>query len=344
MSYTVDPVNPAEPTDDREAGMMAAEFRAIKGYIKDTVLKAITDNKTASDDSLKAINDKLNVATGNADLPAATGLIPVVAAIYKALYTETTGAFAKLNAVITKADAQATAIAQANQTIANLGNTVQQLSQSFATLNNKFNLLTGDVNSIILEFPVGYVLVTKNSANPATYLKYGTWKQVCKGTYLAGIGASVYDGKTAYNFTTPGATYGAPTIRLDYSQMPAHRHASNVLCRINKDTGQFLTSVDGVPTQGDGVKVIIGYGSDGKPIYGSESSGGIPAYYTRNYDGPALNVPNGNNNYGKELQGVPYTSYVGGGGTGADTGTPQPVNPVWLNPTTTAYYMWERTA
>ena len=340
MSYTVDPANPAEPTDDREAGMMAAELRAIKGYIKNNVLKAIT----ASDDSIKAINDKLNVATGNADLPADKGLIPIVAAIYKALYDKTTGAFVRLTAVITKADQQATAIAQANQTIANLGNTVQQLSQSFAALNNKFNQLTGDVNSIILEFPVGYVLVTKNANNPATYLKYGTWKQVCKGTYLAGIGASVYDGKTAYNFTNPGATYGAPTIRLDYSQMPAHRHASNVLCRINKDTGQFLTSVDGVPTQGDGVKVIIGYDSAGKPIYGSESSGGIPAYYTRNYDGPALNVPNGNNNYGKELQGVPYTSYVGGGGTGADTGTPQPVNPVRLNPTTTAYYMWERTA
>ena len=218
------------------------------------------------------------------------------------------------------------------------------MSQSFTTLNNKFNQLTGDVDAIILEFPIGYVLVTKNANNPATYLKYGTWKQVCKGTYLAGIGASVYDGKTAYNFTNPGATYGAPTIRLDYSQMPAHRHASNVLCRINKGSGQFLTSVDGVPTQGDGVKVIIGYDSAGNPIYGSESSGGVPAYYTRNYDGPALNVPDGTNNYGKELQGVPYTGYAGGGGTGANTGTPQPVNPVWLNPTTTAYYMWERTA
>ena len=340
MSYTVDPANPAEPTDDREAGMMAAEFRAIKGYIKNNVLKAIT----ASDDSIKAINDKLNVATGNADLPADTGLIPLVATIYNALYDRTTGAFVRLNAVITKADQQAQQIQGLQEANNQLNTAFQQLSQSFTALNNKFNLLTGDVNSIVLEFPVGYVLVTKNANNPATYLKYGTWKQVCKGTYLAGIGASVYDGRTAYNFTNPGATYGAPTIRLDYSQMPAHRHASNVLCRINKDTGQFLTSVDGVPTQGDGVKVIIGYDSAGKPIYGSESSGAIPAYYTRNYDGPALNVPNGNNNYGKELQGVPYTSYVGGGGTGADTGTPQPVNPVWLNPTATAYYMWERTA
>lgn len=340
MSYTVDPANPLEPTDDREAGMMAAEFRAIKGYIKNNVLKAITD----SDNSIKAINDKLNVATGNADLPAATGLIPLVATIYNALYDKTTGAFVRLNAVITKADQQAQQIQGLQDANNQLNTAFQQLSQSFTTLNNKFNQLTGDVNSIILEFPVGYVLVTKNANNPATYLQYGTWKQVCKGTYLAGIGASVYDGKTAYNFTNPGATYGAPTIRLDYSQMPAHRHASNVLCRINKGTGQFLTSVDGVPTQGDGVKVIIGYDSAGNPIYGSESSGAIPAYYTRNYDGPALNVPDGTNNYGKELQGVPYTSYVGGSGTGANTGTPQPVNPVWLNPTTTAYYMWERTA
>lgn len=339
MSYSVDPVNPAEPTDDREAGMMAAEFRSIKGYIKNTVLKAITDNKTASDDSLKSINDKLNVATGNADLPATTGLIPIVAGIYKALYAEGTGVIAKLSSLSTKVDQQATALAQANQTIANLNSAMQQLSQSFTTLNNKFNQLTGDVDSIILELPVGYVLITKNSANPATYLKYGEWKQVCKGTYLVGVGASTYSGATAYNFTQPGGAYGEPSVSLHVGHLPKHRHASNVIVRSQK-----LTAVDGEATGGDGVKVIIGYDSSGKPIYGSESSGATPAYYTTNYEGTETATWENHKDYGKSQQRIPYTSYVGGQYVGAEGGSSWHQVPVQLNPLATAYYMWERTA
>ena len=341
MSYTVDPVNPLEPTDDREAGMMAAEFRAIKGYLKNNLLKAITDNKTASDDSLKSINDKLDVATGNADLPADNGLIPLVATIYNALYDKTTGAFVRLNAVITKADQQATALDQANQTIASLSNTVQQLSQSFTTLNNKFNQLTGDVNSIVLEFPVGYVLVTKNSNNPATYLTYGIWKQVCKGTYLVGVGTSSYSGATAYNFTQPGSVYGEPSVSLHIGHLPKHRHASNVIVRTQK-----LTAVDGEPTGGDGVKVIIGYDSSGNPIYGSESSGASPAYYTTNYEGTETSTWENHKDYGKSQQRIPYTSYVGGQYTASGLGGAPSWNqvPVSIKPLATAYYMWERTA
>lgn len=341
MSYTVEPTNPLEPTDDREAGMMAAEFRTIKGYLKNTLLKAITDNKTASDDGLKSINDKLNTATGNADLPATTGLIPIVAGIYKALYTEGTGVIAKLSSVSTKVDQQATALEQANQTIANLNSAMQQLSQSFTALNNKFNQLTGDVDSIILELPVGYVLITKNSANPATYLKYGEWKQVCKGTYLVGVGASTYSGATAYNFTQPGGAYGEPSVSLTVAHLPKHRHASNVIVRTQK-----LTSVDGEPTGGDGVKVIIGYDSAGNPIYGSESSGAAQAYYTTNYEGTETATWENPKDYGKSQQRIPYTSYAGGQYTASGLGGVPSWSqlPVRLNPLATAYYMWERTA
>lgn len=344
MSYSVDPANPAEPTDDREAGMMAAEFRSIKGYIKTTVLKAITDNKTASDDGLKAINDKLNVATDNADLPAATGLIPVVVGIYKALYAETTGAFAKLNAVISKTDQQAQQIQGLQEANNQLATSFQQLSQSFTALNQKFNQLTTNIGNIKLEFPVGYVLVTKTAANPATYLGYGTWKAACEGKYLVGVGRSVYNNATGFNFTTAGFTYGNPYVMLAYSQIPPHRHSTNVIVRLGKTGGgQYLTKVDGEPTLGDGFKVIIGYDSSGNPIYGSESSGAKPAYYTRNYEGPVLNTWETSKDYGKEQQAVPFTGYAFGTGVGPD-GTSYGWNPVTINPTAVAYYMWERTA
>ena len=341
MSYTVDPTNPAEPTDDREAGMMAAEFRAIKAYIKNTVVKSIIDNNTTGDDGITAINNKLNLATGNADLPADKGLIPIVAEIYKALYTEATGFIAKLSTNIANTDANSRALAQANQTIAGLSQTVQQLGQSFTTLNNKFNQLTAAVDAIILEFPIGYVLVTKNSADPATYLKYGTWKQVCKGTYLVGVGASSYSGATAYNFTQPGAAYGEPSVSLTVAHLPKHRHASNVIVRTQK-----LTAVDGEPTGGDGVKVIIGYDSAGNPIYGSESSGASQAYYTTNYEGTETATWENHKDYGKSQQRIPYTSYVGGQYTASGLGGAPSWNqlPVRLAPLATAYYMWERTA
>lgn len=345
MSYSVDPANPAEPTDDREAGMMAAEFRSIKGYLKNNLLKAITDNKTASDASLKSINDKLNVATGNADLPAAAGLIPVVAAIYNALYAETTGTFAKLNAVITKADQQAQQIQGLQEANNQLTTAFQQLSQSFTALNQKFNQLTSNVGNIKLEFPVGYVIVTKTAANPATYLGYGTWKAACEGKYLAGVGRSVYNNATGFNFTAAGVTYGYPYVQLAYNQIPPHRHTTNVLVRLSKTGGgQFLTKVNGEPTLGEGTQVIIGYHPQtNEPIYGSESSGARPGYYTRNYEGPVLNTWENHKDYGKDQQAVPYTGYAHGNGINSD-GTSRNWEPTPINPTAVAYYMWERTA
>lgn len=342
MSYTVDPVNPAEPTDTREAGMMAAEFRAIKGYIKNTVVKSITDNKASSDDGLAAINTKLNTATGNSELPAGKGLIPIVAEIYAALYTATTGVMDKLSSVISTTNSNTSAISAANDKIANLSTTVQQLSQSFAALNTKFNQLTAAVDDIVLEFPVNSILITANSNNPSTYLNYGVWEQVCKGKYLVGVGASIYNGSNAFNFTTAGATYGYPSTTIEWSQMPPHRHVTNVLVRTSKTNGQFLTSVDGEPTLGDGVKVVIGtHPQTGEPIYGSEANGAIPAYYTNVYDGTALNTWENHKNYGSSQQGVPYTGYAGGSGINSN-GTAKAQAPVTVMPLAEAYYMWKR--
>jgi hypothetical protein len=44
---------------------------------------------------------------------------------------------------------------------------------------------TGDVNLASL-YPVGSVIVTTNSTNPATTLGFGTWVQIAQGTVLTG--------------------------------------------------------------------------------------------------------------------------------------------------------------
>lgn len=94
------------------------------------------------------------------------------------------------------------------------------------------------------------------------------------------------------------------------------------------------------------IKVIIGYDSAGNPIYGSESSGASPAYYTTNYEGTDTATWENHKDYGKSQQRIPYTSYEGGQYTISGAGgTPSWAQvPVQLNPLAAAYYMWERTA
>ena len=344
MSYTVDATNPAEPTDSREAGMMAAEFRSIKAYLKNVLLKQITDNNAATTTAINAINAVLNDDTNAEGLPDANGVLDVLATIYAALYTADTGALPKLSTLSATVAGIAQTVGANQQAIAQLTQSMSQLNQSHSNLSNKVTQLTNKVDSLIIDFPVGYVLITKNGANPNTYLKYGTWVRTGEGKYLAGVGKSILNGATAFNFTNAGSSYGYGSVTLSWEQMPPHRHITNVLVRTSKSNGQFLTSVDGEPTLGDGVKVIIGYHPQtGEPIYGSEANGGVPAYYTNVYEGSALNTWENHKNYGNTQQGVPYTGYAGGTGITAN-GTSKANSPVELMPLAVAYYMWERTA
>lgn len=344
MSYTVDATNPAEPTDSREAGMMAAEFRSIKAYLKNVLLKQITDNNTATTTAIAALQAIINDDTGVDSLPDDAGILDVLTTIYTALYTADTGALAKLSSLAATVTTMGQTLNSTQQTLSSLSDTVSQLAQSHSSLNNKVTALTNKVDSLVVDFPIGYVLITKNSANPSTYLKYGTWVRTGEGKYLAGVGKSVLNGATAFNFANAGSSYGYGSVTLSWEQMPPHRHITNVLVRTSKANGQFLTSVDGTPTLGDGVKVIIGsHPQTGEPIYGSEANGGVPAYYTNVYEGSALNTWENHKNYGNTQQGVPYTGYAGGTGIN-DNGTSKANSPVEIMPLAVAYYMWERTA
>ena len=40
--YTIEPANPAQPTDDKAAGYAGAEFRALKAYIQTNIMPVIS--------------------------------------------------------------------------------------------------------------------------------------------------------------------------------------------------------------------------------------------------------------------------------------------------------------
>ena len=39
--YTIEPANPAQPTDDKAAGYAAAEFRSLKAYIQANIMPVL---------------------------------------------------------------------------------------------------------------------------------------------------------------------------------------------------------------------------------------------------------------------------------------------------------------
>ena len=66
--------------------------------------------------------------------------------------------------------------------------------------------------------PVGSVYISIDSANPATYLGFGTWEAWGSGHVPVGVDA----GQTEFN--TVEKTGGAKTHTLTVAQMPAHKH------------------------------------------------------------------------------------------------------------------------
>src|SRR3990167_5275736 len=70
-------------------------------------------------------------------------------------------------------------------------------------------------------YPVGAILISSDSANPATYLGFGTWVAEAVGRFLVGVDAGDPD------FDASGDTGGAKTHVLTTAEMPAHPHVQN---------------------------------------------------------------------------------------------------------------------
>ena len=94
-----------------------------------------------------------------------------------------------------------------------------------------------------LLYPVGKILISHESANPSTYLGFGTWVAAAVGRFIVGVDSGDVD------FDAAGNTGGAKTVTLTEAQIPAHAH---LLQRYPTTTGASSgftadTSMSGTP-------------------------------------------------------------------------------------------------
>lgn len=93
---------------------------------------------------------------------------------------------------------------------------------------NKGLLVNGtDINAMIQKlYPIGHIIMSANSANPSTYLGFGTWVEWGSGRVPVGVNASDTD------FNTVEKTGGSKTVNLE------HQHTESV----GADSGKMYLS------------------------------------------------------------------------------------------------------
>lgn len=82
-------------------------------------------------------------------------------------------------------------------------------------------ILRDFMRTMTTQLPVGSIYMNKtNSANPSTYLGYGTWTAI-EGYVVAGYKSG------DPNFGTAGVTVGSATHTLTTAEIPSHTHSAN---------------------------------------------------------------------------------------------------------------------
>lgn len=115
-----------------------------------------------------------------------------------------------------------------------LGNYVTKVSGKGLSSNDFTNAyktvldnITTTINNAILEsdkkkYPIGHEIYTKNSANPSTYMGFGTWELTSVGRMQVGVNPNDTD------FNTAGKTGGSKTHKLTVDEIPTHSHGQKI--------------------------------------------------------------------------------------------------------------------
>ena len=252
--YVVSAVDATEPNDDRPASYLGIEMRTLKAH-NNSVNQAQGETNTSVAEDLAAIEALFNTATGVTGLPAGKGVLNVLLALYKEVFGYTEGSTV-VPSLAAKIEALSTNITNTvNGTLSQLTNTVNQHSTSINTLNNTvgqhstalsnhgtlLNSHTQSINNINTsitnlqnapssKLPVGFVFMTTNSANPSTYLGYGTWVATNQGRIPVGVGNNIAG--TGYNIGQAGVNYGERSINIAANNIPEHSHSYSGLTDI----------------------------------------------------------------------------------------------------------------
>lgn len=83
------------------------------------------------------------------------------------------------------------------------------------TSDEGLNELVVAVGALLM--PVGSIYFSHNSANPATYLGFGTWVAIAD-RIIIGVGSDT-------DWDAAGDTFGAKTVTLTLNEIPSHNHA-----------------------------------------------------------------------------------------------------------------------
>jgi hypothetical protein len=123
-------------------------------------------------------------------------------------------------------------------------------------------------------YPVGIIISTYVSTNPADLFGFGTWVAHGVGRVMVGYDASQSE------FNAAGKQGGAKTHTLTTSEMPSHTHTQN---EHKHNLPRTLKRVQNLPSGGDGVWVWEDVGS------GGINSGNATATNNNTGDGAAHN-------------------------------------------------------
>lgn len=252
--YVVSAVDATEPNDDRPASYLGIEMRTLKGHVN-SVNQAQGETNTSVTEDLAAIEALFNTATGVTGLPTDKGVLNVLLALFKEVfgYTEGDTVYPSLAAKVAAIDASMTNTI--NGTLGTLTNTVNQHTSAINSLNttvqqqaikltnqenwlngygSRINSLESSVsylsNSPSTRLPVGFVLMSTNAANPATYLGYGSWVATNQGRIPVGVGNNIAG--TGYNIEMAGVNYGGRSINIAANNIPEHSHSYSRLTDI----------------------------------------------------------------------------------------------------------------
>lgn len=127
-------------------------------------------------------------------------------------------------------------------------------TDAFEALKSQVEALTNEVNA--RKFPVGFIFHSQNSANPNTYLGYGTWVREAEGRVLVG---------QSQDFPA-GTTGGNKEITLAVNQLPSHKHNVSITSSGGTETStekDVQTPSGGGGTSGSGGNGSTGSDGDG---------------------------------------------------------------------------------
>ena len=186
--------------------------------------------------------------------------------------------------------------------------------------------------------PVGTIISSTNSANPATYMGFGTWVAWGSGRVPVGVNENDTD------FNAAEKTIGSKTITLTEAQLPSHTHtydkANGTTGAASGNTGSTTLTINQIPSH------THKFNSNGNAVwqqiegYGNVNTSSTTGANRANIGGTQTVAAGGSQGHTHSLNNHTHSVWATSTNTGAK-GSGQAISN--LQPSIPCY-MWRRTA